>query len=298
MIIFIIGFIFIIGLFIGSFLNVLIDRLPLEKNPWKGRSKCDFCNHSLSPLDLIPIFSFIILGGKCKYCHKKLSFQYPLIEILTGIMYVSIFVNISKLSNVLNPFDFAQGIKLTVLNLPVLLSYLSLLVIFSSFLVIFVADVKYQIIPDEMLVSLGVGVLLMLVSKIPAFAGMTIRGEDSSLAFGMTTGMFRIAIPYLLSGLTTGLFFLTIYLVTKRKGMGFGDVKLAPLLGLFLGFPKIIVSLYIAFLTGAIFSIILIILGKKEWKSKIAFGPFLIIGASLSYFIGDLITKWYMNFFL
>jgi leader peptidase (prepilin peptidase)/N-methyltransferase len=285
-------FIFIFGLFIGSFFNVLIDRLPQNKSPWKGRSKCDFCKTPLSPLDLIPVFSFLFLKGKCSYCHKKLSIQYPLIEILTGLMYLGLAVSISKLSiiNFQLPINFQYSNIFSVLNLTVLLSYLSLLIIFSSLFVIFVADLKYQIIPDEMLISLIIGITLMMVIKIGEMIG-----GDPSLTLRMTA-------HHLLSALGTGVFFLMIYfgskMIFKKEGMGFGDVKLAPILGLFLGFPKTITALYLAFLTGAFVSIILILLAKKKWKSKIAFGPFLITGAIISFFAGDIISKWYLSLFL
>lgn len=207
----------ILGLAVGSFLNVLIDRLPKGQNVLTGRSRCDYCSKTLRWYELIPLFSFFIQGGRCRRCHKKLSWQYPIVELATGIA-------------------FFYGVH------PLL---------FSSLLVIFVADLKYQIIPDSMIVIGVIGVIGAIRENFFAAAG----------AAG---------------------FFLLLYVITRGRGMGLGDVKLAFLMGLILGFPKIVIACYLAFLTGAAVGVILILLGKKRWKSKIAFGPFLVIGTLIA----------------
>jgi leader peptidase (prepilin peptidase) / N-methyltransferase len=259
--------IFIFGTDIGSFLNVLIDRLPINKSPWQGRSKCDYCKKTLSPIDLIPIISFLFLKGKCRYCHKKLSVQYPFIECLTGSMFVLVFIYILHFFNI-------QTIPST--DLFPIFTYLSLLIIFSSFLVIFVADIKFQIIPDELIVSSLIGTLMLLFIQ-SRFSQISISG-------------------HLFSALGAGGLFLAIYLLTKGRGMGFGDVKLVPVLGLFLGFPKIIVGIYSAFLTGAIISLILLLFKKKKLKSKIAFGPFLLSGTIIAFFYGGQIWDFLLKY--
>jgi prepilin signal peptidase PulO-like enzyme (type II secretory pathway) len=124
-------------------------------------------------------------------------------------------------------------------------------------------DVKYKILPDQIIIFLLVVTLL----------NITIFPQNSFL-------------NYLLSALVYYLIFLSIYLFTKGRGMGFGDVKLVFLLGLYLGYPKVIVSFYLAFLTGAFFSLILVFIGRKKMKSTIAFGPFLIFSAIISNFYG------------
>ena len=125
-------FLFFLGTIIGSFLNVLIDRLPREESIM-GRSHCDHCKKTLSPIDLIPVLSFLFLKGKCRYCGKKLSLQYPGIEILTGVLFVLIY------------------------NFKFLISNYAIV---SCLIVIFFIDLKKQIIPDEMQITLFVTVLL------------------------------------------------------------------------------------------------------------------------------------------
>jgi leader peptidase (prepilin peptidase)/N-methyltransferase len=140
-----------------------------------------------------------------------------------------------------------------------ILAYAASLVIFCSLVVIAIADSKYQIIPDSMVVSGLIGTLLW---HIPILLSVAI-------------------LPYILSAAGAGLFFYLLWRFTKGRGMGFGDVKLAIFLGLLLGYPGIIAALYIAFLTGAMVGVILILKGGKTLKSKIAFGPFMILGAVL-----------------
>lgn len=230
-------FVFIVGLCVGSFVNVLIDRLPKGQDIVGGRSRCDFCKKNLRWFELIPVLSFFLQGGKCLRCHAPLSLQYPAIELLTGLGF----------------FLFYQQI-------PNLL-------IFISLLVIFVADSKYEIIPDSM-VALGLlGSLLQedLLQNWPSAIG-------------------------------AAAFFLFLFFITKGRGMGFGDVKLAFLLGLILGFPNIVVALYFAFLTGAAIGIILMVGGKKSLKSHVPFGPFLILGTLFALLYGSRVMLWWNTF--
>ena len=226
----------ILGLFFGSFLNVLIDRLPQGKDVISGRSVCDYCGKTLRWYELIPVVSFLLQGAKCRRCHKKLSWQYPGIEIVTAIVF----------------FLISQRVSDTWVLVP-------LLIVAGTFIVITVADFKYQIIPDSMVGVLVVGsVWLTLESSGP--------------------GVLPV---HVLSGIGAFLFFFLLWFGTKGKGMGFGDVKLAFPLGLLLGFPKIVFAVYVAFLIGASVGIILLLSKNKTLKSRIAFGPFLIIGTAL-----------------
>ncbi len=245
---------FLFGICVGSFLNVVIDRLPHNKSIFFGRSHCDSCKKKLSPLDLVPLLSFFFLGGKCRHCHKKISVQYPLIELLTGAMFV-LTVFLSLQSTVYSLQQIA------------LLGYD--LFIISCLIAIFFIDLKYGIIPDEIIYLLSFITFLYLVLNTK-----------------------YLLLPNLFSAIISFLFLFFIYFLTKGKGMGFGDVKLAFFMGLFLGFPKIITAFYVAFLTGAALSIILILLGKKKFKgSTIAFGPFLVIGTYISLFWGEQIIR-------
>ena len=244
-------FLFLIGVFVGSFLNVIIDRLPRKETIAKGRSHCEFCKKELGWYDLVPMLSFLMLKGKCRYCKAKLSFFYPTIELSTGILFAFTYLWISQIYHL--PFTIYH-----------LIYYL---IIISAFIVIFFSDLKYGIIPDKIV-----------------FPAIFI---SLAYLFIIHNSLFII---HLSSALGACAFFLILFLITKGKGMGFGDVKLSFLLGLILGFPKIILALYLAFLTGAFVGIILIVWRKKRsLKDTIPFGPFLVIGTLLSLFLGNLI---------
>lgn len=241
-------FIFLLGLSIGSFLNVLIDRLPRGKNVITGRSVCDYCKKTLRWFELIPLLSWALQGGRCRRCHNRLSWQYPLVEVVTGVGFVVLQGQ---------AFEARQGLALW-----------GEWLIFSALLVIFMADLKYQIIPDSMAVLGIIGVLIQGPARL---AGSALWLS----AFGA-------------SG-----FFLLLWFITRGRAMGLGDVKFAFLMGLLLGFPGVIVACYLAFLTGAGVGVILILRGKKGLKSKIAFGPFLILGTCITLVWGPQIIEWW-----
>lgn len=257
-------FLFILGISIGSFLNVLIDRLPQGIDIVKLRSRCDFCKHPLTVFDLIPILSFIIIQGRCRYCKKKLSRQYPLVEFITGIMFVLVYYYIE-------PASFSTFSSLTINPL-----FIFLLMIFSSLLVITVSDFKYRIIPDQMII------VLILTTIIYQFFF-----QQQMIILNIIVGMVFL------------LFFLGLVVVTRGRGMGLGDVKYAFFMGLLLGYPKILVGFYLSFLTGAIVSLILIVMKKKTFKSTVPFGPFLVLATIVSYLWGEqLINIFQKSFFL
>ena len=211
-------FLFVLGLVVGSFLNVVIYRLNNGLSPLRGRSFCPRCKHQLAWGDNVPLLSFLLLRGKCRYCHSPISWQYPLVELATGILTVVVLH--------------------TSFNL--LLTY--------ALIAIFVSDLLYYTIPDEIVWPM--------------------------------IGLSFLISPNLLPGLGAAGFFLSLVLLTHSRGMGMGDVKLAGLMGLALGWPKISVAILLAFLTGATVGVILVLMGKKGLKSRIPFGPFLA-GATL-----------------
>ena len=232
-------FVFLIGLSIGSFLNVLIGRLPQGKTIL-GRSKCDYCKKTLRWFELVPIASWIVQGGRCRRCHHRLSLQYPLVELATAATFTWV-------------FSFVHG------NIALV----GALAVTSALIVIFVSDLKYQVIPDSM-VLLGV-------------FGVLLGGNGGNIV----------------SAIGASVFFFLLWLVTKGRGMGLGDAKLAFLLGLMLGFPRIVLVIYTAFLTGAGVGVILVLGKILKLKSKIAFGPFLVIGALIAVLWGEKITNWW-----
>ncbi len=272
-------FIFFIGLFFGSFLNVLIDRLPRNEKI-TGRSYCENCKKTLTWKDLIPVISFVYLRGKCRYCKKTLSYQYPLLEILTGALFVFTF-NFALNGSVLN---FNHSFLNIVITEYFIFSLFCYLFIISSFIVIFFADLKYGIIPDKVLVpAILVTFIYLLIAP--------------SLSQTSYSGLMHPIIINFLSALGAFIFFLAIFILTRGRGMGFGDVKLVFFLGLVLGFPGTPLALYIAFLTGGLVGIILILWKKKSLKLAVPFGPFLIMGALISFFFSENIIPKILPFF-
>ncbi len=252
-------FVFFLGLSIGSFLNVLIYRLPRSISPIKGTSFCPKCKKKILWYDNIPLLSFILLRGKCRFCHSPISWQYPLVELLTGVLFVSVALFLSPV----------QDYWITGLLDNWIIDLLVYWFLISTFIVIFFTDLRHQIVPDEVVYpAMGIGLIRQ----------MSLIGEGGS---------------YLLSGLGAGGFFLILHLLTRRKGMGLGDVKLAILMGLVLGFPKIIVALYLAFLTGALVGVILILARKKKFGEHIPFGPFLSGATIIALFWGEEIMTWF-----
>lgn len=253
--------VFIIGLCAGSFLNVLIDRLPTGKSIWWNRSHCDHCKHVLSWYDLVPVLSFFILGRKCRKCHVKISWQYPIVELITGIFFV--FTYLFFFPN-LPAGETSHQLSLN--NQQFQLFYY--LILISGLITIFFTDLKYRIIPDEVLVALTT--------------------VTATYLFFLQRVHF---LNHLLSGLAYFSVFLILAVITRGKGMGLGDVKYAFVMGFILGPASTIISFYLSFLTGALVSLILVIRGRKSMKSTIPFGPFLSVATLTSLFYGDFLWK-------
>ena len=279
-------FVFLLGLSIGSFLNCVIYRLE-QKKSLKGRSFCPQCNHELSWQDLFPVFSFLSLRGECRYCHKKISIQYPSVELFTGILFVLIFWSLG--------FSWSLGFGIRDFIKLCFIFYVS-----CSMIVIFVYDLKHYIIPDKVLFpAIIITFLYRLIGNWKEPYGEFARWRQ------MGIGNFATISNFILAALIASGFFLTIFLVSRGRWMGFGDVKLAVLMGLLLGIPNVLVALFLAFFFGAIIGIILMVFPfgsaqgreKKSLKSEIPFGPFLITGTFVSMLCGYWIIQWYLNFF-
>lgn len=259
---------FIFGLIIASFLNSVIYRLSINQSFLIGKSYCPNCKHDLSWPDLVPVLSFLVLKGKCRYCKKPISIQYILVELATAALFVIlIWQNIDLIYNF------------------TLLGFLNLcfmLYIVSSMIVIFVYDLKHYIIPDKIVFP-----AILITSAWYLIANVFFKFYTK---YEVLNALF--------SACGASLFFLLIVLASKGKWLGMGDVKLSFLMGLFLGFPGIIIALFSAFFIGAVVGTILIILGKKGLKSEIPFGPFLVTGTFLTMFFSEKIIDFYLNLIL
>lgn len=266
----VIVFIFVMGLVWGSFLNVVIFRTSHGSSPLSGRSICPKCKHQLAWYLNIPLLSFVLLRGRCAYCKKPISIRYPLIETLTGVMFVWWFLvgfNFFKLVG--SPWSFIQPVFWLAVGM-VLLS-------------IFMTDLLYMVIPFS---------LNLLLFSLALFYRIGLVG------FGiMQQSDFVRA---LLSGLGLCALFVLLQIATKTlkkvDGFGLGDIYLAPSLGLLLGWPKILPGVFVAFSSGAIIGILLMVLGKKKIGQYLPFGPFLILGTVVGLVWGNAIWTWYTHF--
>lgn len=270
-------FLFVFGLFFGSFLNVLVDRFQSNENPLTGRSHCDYCKKTLAWYDLLPLVSFISTGGKCRYCSSRLSPYYPFAELITGLLFVTAYLHVSAGGI----FNFQFLIFNEILNPKSLIINLSYeLLIVSSMIVVFFSDLKYGIIPDKVIFPAIIITILVLVVFPSSLISDPLYNLISFYANSYSTLPY-----YLLSAIVSLLFFLFLFIGTRGRAMGFGDVKFAFLLGLVLGPAATIIALYVAFLTGAGVGLILILWKKKHLKYAIPFGPFLVLGFLIGFFL-------------
>ncbi len=244
-------FLFILGTIVGSFLNVVILRHNTGKS-LAGRSGCMVCGRSLRFFELIPILSFIVQRGKCNECKSKISLQYPLVEVGTAILFT--------LSGffVYNHFG-TYDLLLSGIVLIILFMTMSVLVIMTTY------DFKHTILPDKYTYSFACLALI------------------SSIITSYTPADFLMS---LLGGVATALPIFALWFFSKGRAMGFGDVKLSVGIGIFLGIYMGISALWFAFIIGAIYGLVLMLLRKANAKSEVAFGPFLILGFLVVFFTG------------
>jgi prepilin signal peptidase PulO-like enzyme (type II secretory pathway) len=247
---------FVIGLAFGSFLNCLIYRLYHKKTLF-SRSFCPNCQHQIAWYDNIPILSFIILAGRCRFCRQKISWQYPLVELVTGLLFLAV----------------ASQHQLLMINYQLLVKILRDWLMVFALIFIFIYDLRYYIIEDTVLLPLaGLIFILNLILRIPIF-------------------------NLLLAGVLAVIFFALQYFATKGQGIGLGDLRIGLLMGFYFGWPKILVALILAYLVGALVSLFLIIFKRKKWSSRIPLGPFLAIGSLIALFFGQEILNWYLSKF-
>ncbi len=254
-------FIFILGLLVGSFLNVVVRRLHRQESFIRGFSKCLFCGHRLPARDLVPVWSYLSLGGRCRYCRRPFSILYLWIELLTGIVFTLIWIDILPDGN---------GSALT------LLLFIKILVwwILASFLIIiFLYDWKYYLILDK----------VVLPAAILAFL--------ANLFFGQSP------LNLLLGAVVGGGFFLAQFLISRGRWIGGGDIHLGVLMGLILGWPQILTALFVSYLLGSVVSVFLLLLQVKKWRDKIPFGTFLSLGTLVAMLYGQSLLDWYLNLF-
>lgn len=246
---FILIYVFVIGLILGSFYNVCIYRIPKGESVAFPPSHCTNCSTRLKALDLIPVLSYVFLKGKCRYCKDKISPRYAVIELLTGILFAALY--------------FEYGFSFSFLKYAVLTSFL-----------IVIGMIDYD--------------------TTDVYFKTTISGIISGIIF-LVLGYFQGlgVMTFIYGGLVSGLFITIIILLTK--GMGWGDVEICFMCGLYLGLSKSFLLLFLSFVVGGLIGGILILTKKKSRKDYIPFGPFIAIAGVLTMLFADKIIGWYVR---
>ena len=246
--------IFIFGLCIGSFMNVCIFRLPLSKSIVTPRSMCPGCNSLISAYDNIPVISYILLRGKCRNCKISISPRYPLVEIISGLTALAVFMRFGISSEGLIYFAFI-----------------------SALVVITFIDIDHRIIPDTISLP-GIPAGFLLASLL-----LPSMNYKSSLAGILTGGGSLLAVAWIYN------------LITKKEGMGGGDIKLLAMIGAFTGWKGVLFTIFVASATGTLSGIAVMLKTQKDMKLAVPFGPFLSIGAILYIFFGTSLISWYFR---
>ncbi len=247
--------VFLIGSFIGSFLNVCIYRIPRNVSIVSPASRCPSCNTPIKPYDNIPVLSYALLGGKCRICRTPISLRYPLVELLNAVLFVACALRFG--------FEWQTAVYALLCSALVVITFI---------------DLDFHIIPDVItLPGIALGLIAGSLLLNDPFA------RDSLLGF-------RASLIGLLSG--GGLFYAIA--VASKGGMGGGDIKMMAMVGAFTGWKSIVLTTFLASLTGAVFGIFLMIARGKGRKTKIPFGPFLAFGTLVTLFYGQELLAWYL----
>ncbi len=267
--------IFLFGLVIGSFINAVLWRLREQEKIALARSMCPSCRHVLGVFDLIPLISFLFLRGKCRYCEKQISWSYVLIEVVTGVLFSLAYL--------------AAGGAAVFETFSTLAFFLRNLVFISVLIVIFFYDFRWYLILDKVTVPsivVAYGLNGFLLSK-------TIRCDVWYQCF-LDVSWVNLLIA---AGVGGG-FFLAQYMVSSGRWIGGGDIRLGVLMGGMLGYPRIGLALFLAYVVGAAFALCLLLLGKKQFGSQIPFGTFLSAATIATLLYGETILFSVKNYFL
>jgi leader peptidase (prepilin peptidase)/N-methyltransferase len=246
--------IFVLGLIVGSFSNVCIYRIPRNESIIYPASHCPKCRSKIKPVDNIPLLSFILLKGRCRNCKSKISIQYPVVELITGLIYLIIYLT------------YALSVQTLIY-----------IILSSALIIIAFIDLNEQIVPD--VISLPGIVIGFIISFFVPYISFI----NSALGVAVGGGIILII------GLGGSVIF-------KKEAMGGGDVKLAAMIGAFLGWRYIIISLFLGFFLGALAGIFLIISKIKSREDVVPFGPFIVLGSLITLLWGEKIINWYIGF--
>ena len=255
------GIIFIYGLIIGSFVNVLIFRIPQGKSIVTPPSACTNCGSRLTPLDLVPVFSYVFLRGKCRHCGTRISPRYPLVEVITAGVFVILY--------------YKYGLSVPFFAFAFLMTLL---------IAIFFIDIDHRIIPNGLvLIALAGGLLLFIYNILSPMPEVFGDSKWWTPLAGLLPGSGFLLVVAILGSL--------IY--KTDDAMGMGDVKLMAPIGMFLGWKLCLIALFISVILGGVLSLLLMVTGIKKRKDTVAFGPFIVIGAFTTIMWGWDLLSWY-----
>ncbi len=259
------AYLFVLGAALGSFALVLADRMHAGKDWVRGRSVCDHCGHKLGPIDLIPLLSWVMQNGRCRYCQKKVSVVYPLVELGLGGAFL--------VSYTLAPYEL-KGLFIGLFAL-----WLLGLVLATALVV---ADLKWFLLPSKIVYPMAA---IALVHRFIAFFAF----EQNFVGAVVNTALALL--------ISSGLFWV-LHRVSNGKWIGDGDYRLGLAIAFYLGDPiKAWMALFFASVVGLILSVPVIVRSKNKMKLKIPFGPFLIIGLFMTYLVGQRVADWYSSLF-
>jgi leader peptidase (prepilin peptidase) / N-methyltransferase len=262
----------VLGLAVGSFLNVVVWRVPRGESLAHPASHCPACNHAIRPWDNIPLLSWLVLRAKCRDCRAPISVRYPLVEAATAILFAGIAWWVVSTGVV-------GGFATTASSIAMLLALVAYLYLAAISIALALIDIETQRLPN--------------VIVLPAYPVAAALLTASALIGGRAELLLMAAIA--MSAL-----FAIYWVLAMIGGMGFGDVKLAGVLGLYLGFlglGPLLVGSFAAFALGGIFGIVMLLARRGGRKTKIPFGPWMLAGAWVGIFIGDTLFSGYLSLF-
>lgn len=253
-----------VGAAMGSFVGALVWRLKNKQNFISERSECEYCHHKLDWHDLIPVFSWLALKGRCRYCGKRIGIQALVLEIATAILFM--------LSFVLWPGEIVGVLQIT--------SFILWLATLVTLVALFVYDLHYKLLLDVLIFpAIGIATLKLALDIIYT--------QNLNLAVNAVVGI----------AICAG-FFGLLYFISKGKWIGFGDVKFGILMGLLLGMPGSLIALVGSYYVAAVIILPLMLFKRLSAKSQVPFGPFLIAATILSFFFTSEVANWYISFIM
>lgn len=246
----------LLGLAVGSFLNVVIGRLRSGETGWRRRSRCPGCHAVLRPSELVPVVSFLLLRRRCRSCRMPISWQYPLVELAVMALFVASYAAAGS-----PDLAAADG----------WLAFVRNAVFVSALTVVFVIDLRDMVVFDA-----------VTLPMVP-------------VAFLFNLGLGVRPVSLILGAAVGAGFFLLQYAVSRGRWIGGGDVRIGAVMGMMLGFPGVLLAMFAAYVTGALTALGLMAAGKARWSGQMAFGTFLSVGTVFALFFGPSVISWYAS---